>query len=219
MMKPDDVQPRMRNHYREEEYFSLNVRNGVIRNPLGHRIVSLPGELIEGLHRGLEDETGAAAPIVLYKCGRWWGTQFIRRHGAELRQFYGMDGGELHLHFYLQVLRRVWALYGWGALELSFGLQERGFLEIQVGSALFSETVGNIGRTADHLVAGVLASIASDLAGRDLECVETACRSKGDTKCAFVLGIKSRIDVATAWVKAGKTHAEIVASIAAGELV
>ncbi len=218
MTRADDVELR-KNHYREDDYFSLNVRNGVIRNPLGHRIVALPGELIEGLHRGLEDETASAAPVILYRCGRWWGTQFIRRHGAELRQFYGVDGGELPLHFYLQVLRRVWALYGWGALDIDFGLQERGFLEVRVSSALFSEAVGNIKRTADHLVAGVLGSVLSDLAGQDLECVETACRSKGDTRCAFIIGIKTRVDIVGSWVKQGRSHADIVTALAAGELV
>lgn len=218
MMKPDEVAPRARNFYREEDYFSLNVRNGIIRSPIGTRMVGIPEELVMGLHAGLEEETGSAAGVVLYSCGRWWGRQFIKRHGTEIRQFYGMDVGDLPLHFQQQVLRRVWALYGWGVLELDFSLRERGFLEATVDNAMYAEVVGALGRTSDHLIAGVLASIVTDLAGRELECVEIACKSKGDPRCCFLLGLSSRVDVAAAWVKQGRARAEIVDAIAAGEL-
>jgi uncharacterized protein len=219
MMEPDDVTPRMRNFYTEDEYFTLNVRSGVIRNPSGHRIVGLPVELLIGLHRGIEDETGSAAGVILYSCGKWWGKQFIKRHGTEVRQFYGMDAGDMNLHFYLQVLRRVWALYGWGALDIGFGIKDKGYLEILVGSTIFSDAVGAIGRPADPLVAGVLAAVFSHASGRELECTETACRSKGDPTCAFIVGTKPRIDVIASWVKQGRSHVDVVAAIEGDQLI
>lgn len=219
MMKPDEIVPRARNYYRDEDYFSLNVKNGVIRSPIGTRVIALPEDFIRGLHLGLEEETGQAAGIILYSCGRWWGRQFIKRHGLETKHFYQLDHADLPLHFYLQVLRRVWALYGWGRLDVSFGLRERGFLEVSVENALYSDVVGNVGRVTDYLVAGVLSSIVSDLSGRDLDCCEIACRSKGDPRCEFLVGLKNRVDVVSGWVKQGRSRADIVGSIAQGEIV
>ena len=43
MMKANDVAPRARNFYVEEDYFSLNVRNGIIRSPTGVRVVTIVG--------------------------------------------------------------------------------------------------------------------------------------------------------------------------------
>jgi predicted hydrocarbon binding protein len=117
------------------------------------------------------------------------------------------------------VLRRVWALYGWGTLNLDFDLREKGFVAVSVENAMYSDVVGNIGRTSDFVIAGVLASIVGDLSGRELECIEIGCKSKGDARCDFLVGIKNRVDVVAAWVKAGRTKSEIIASIAQGQLV
>ena len=219
MMKPDEVNPRARNFYREEDYFSLNVRSGVIRNPIGTRMLAVPEELIRGLHAGLETETGSASGIVLYQCGKWWGRQFIKRHGTETRHFYQMDHADLPLHFYVQVLKRVWAMYGWGLLDISFDVRDQGFIEASVKNAMYSEVVGNIGRTSDFVIAGVLSSIMGELAGRELECVETACKSKGDPTCQFLVGMKTRVDVVAGWVKQGRSRAQVLEGIAQGEII
>jgi predicted hydrocarbon binding protein len=218
MMKPSDSIPLTRNHYVEEDYFSLNVRSGVIRSPIGTRIVGIPEELVAGLHAGLEEETGSAASLVLYTCGKWWGRQFAKRHSLEVRHFYDVDAAALPLHFYSQILRRVWAMNGWGVLDLSYDYRDRGFITVGVQNAMYSDVVGNIGRTSDYIIAGVLSAITTELAGRDLECVETACKSKGDPKCEFVVGIKARVDVIAAWVKQGRARGEILSAMGTGDL-
>lgn len=214
----NDVIARGKNLFIPRKYFDANVRSGILRSPTGVRLISLNEDFIQGLHRALEDETGAAAPIVLYSVGKWWGERFIRQHESDVRRFYDSEVGELPLAFWTHVLRRAWGLFGWGQLEVSFALQDRGFVEVVVAGALYSDTVGNIGRTADHLVAGVLASIMRTLAGRELEACEIACRSKGDTDCRFVVGLKSRVAIVEAWVKQGRSRDEIVRAIESGEL-
>jgi uncharacterized protein len=213
-----DFVTRLRNPYREEDYFTLNVRNGVVRAPTGTRILSIPEELISGLHEGLEEECGAASSIVLYQCGKWWGKQFVKHQAHEIRHFFSEEAADLPLAVYLQVLRRVWSMYGWGALDVSFELKSHGFIEICISDAMYSSVVGNVGRTSDHIFAGVLASIVSDLAGRELECVETACRSRGDKRCFFLVGIKTRTEIVATLVKQGTPHAQIVETIGRGEV-
>jgi len=218
MMGPTDVVPGFRNPYRDEEYFSLNVRNGVLRNSLGTRLVAFPEDFILGLHRGLEDETGAAAGVVLYSVGRWWGARFVRRQAQEIRSFFDVEMGEMPASLYLLVLRRVWAPYGWGRLDVSFELSEQGFVRVDIDRSIYSEVVGNIGRPSEHLVAGILASVIGELSGRDLECVQVACKSKGDRRCSFLVGIKSRADVVRAWVDQGVGPTDIIDRVAQGDI-
>ncbi|MEM1416480.1 MAG: V4R domain-containing protein [Myxococcota bacterium] len=207
-----------KNHYRPESYFSLNVKNGVMRAPTGQRMLTMPEDFLTGLHAGLEDETGQAAPVILYTVGKFWGRQFAKNHAQEIRSFYKKDAEELPTAFYLHVLRRAWGLYGWGHLDLSFEHQEHGFIEAIVDGALYSDAVGNVGRTTDHLVAGALASITSHIAGRDLECVEVACKSQGDAQCRFLVGMSQRVDTVSQWVQQKRSASEILASVSAGEL-
>lgn len=217
-VSPNDLGRFAKNHFREDEYFSLNVKSGILRSSSGTRMLGIPEELILGLHAGLAEETGDASAIVLYSCGKWWGQKFWKRHGLELRKFYGVDLADVPLQLQQQIMRRVFALYGWGLVETSFDLSERGFVEVTVQNAVYSDIVGNLGRTADHMLAGILAAGFSDLAGRDLDAVEIACRSKGDSTCAFLIGMKSRVNVAEAWMGRGRTRTEIVRAILDGEL-
>lgn len=217
MMGPSDAIPGFRNRYREEEYFDLNVRNGVMRSPLGTRMMAFPEDFILGLHRGLEDETGAAAPIVLYSVGRWWGARFVRRQAQEVRAFFDVEMGEMPASLYLLVLRRVWALYGWGKIDLSFDLQEQGFVRVDIDRSIYSETVGNIGKPSEFLVAGILASTVGEMAGRELECVQVACKSKGDRRCTFLVGMKNRVESIQQWVEQGLGPSDILARVEQGE--
>ena len=217
--REDELLSRARNHYQEDEYFRSNIRAGVIRNPIGTRIVALPEEFLLGLHRGLVDETGEAAPVVLHAAGRWWGKQLARRHDVELRQLYGQDAGELSTTFYLQVLRRIWAMHGWGRLDLDFALESKGIIRVTLANSLFATVAGVSDKPVDHLLAGVLGSLVGHLAGRDLEAVEIACTSRGDQQCVFLVGIKARVLVLTGWVRQGRTPAQILEAIQAGELL
>jgi len=155
----------------------------------------------------------------LYQCGRWWGRRMAQRMAAEVRQFYRLDAGDLHVGAYLQILRRTWSLRGWGRLDVNFDLQSQGFIEVQIDHSVYSEVVGNLGRPSEALVSGILASLVGDMAGRDLECAQTECKSNGDSRSTFLIGMSSRIEVIHAWVKQGKPHGQIVTDIRDGSLV
>jgi predicted hydrocarbon binding protein len=198
------------NPYRAESYLKLDVRKGVIRNPMGARMLAIPEQLIQGLHKGLEEETGSAAPVVLYSVGKWWGARYAQRHSDEVRAFHGRALHEIPLAMYVQSLRRSWGLLGWGSLELSFDLAAQGFIVADVSGAPYSASVGKLDRPSDHLVAGVLGSLISQISGRDLGCVEIACRSQGDESCTFVVGMTDRLAPASAWVKQKRPASEIL---------
>ncbi|MEM9456451.1 MAG: V4R domain-containing protein [Myxococcota bacterium] len=210
--------PVFANIYRPDEYFSHNVNSGTIRAPTGTRMLTVPEHLLIGIHEALLEETGAASPVVLYRCGRWWGRRFAQRYFAEVRHFYRVDAGELSLGVFLMLLRRAWGMMGWGNLEISFGLREHGFIEAKVQGSIYSEVIGHHEQPREQLVAGLLASIIGEISGRELECVQTSCKSVGAEQCVFLVGIKSRIDLLEAWVRQGRSHASIVETIREGAL-
>lgn len=207
-----------KNPYREGDYFSLNVRSGVIRSPLGARTVAVPEDLVLGLLAGLDEECGAASKVVLYTCGRHWGQRFMKRLAVESRQFWQRDAADLPLHFHTQVLRRIWALYGWGVLRFDHALTEHGVLEAIVENAMFGTVVGNVGKTSDAVVAGVLSAIVSELAGRELHAVEIACTSRGDARCHFIIATEARTRAIDGLVREGKKRRDILDALTRGEL-
>jgi hypothetical protein len=83
---------------------------------------------------------------------------------------------------------------------------------------MYSDVVGNVGKTTDHIIAGVLAAILSELAGRELHAVEICCKSKGDARCHFMIGTEARTKILDSWVREGRKRREILDAIARDEL-
>jgi len=213
MKRPEEPSPQAQNPFRAGEYFSLDVRKGVIVNPVGARMIAVPDQLIQGLEAGLIEEAGAATPVILFSVGKWWGARYAKRHGTETRQFFGRELHEVPLAVYVQSLSRSWALMGLGKLELSFQYAEAGFVVADVQDSPYSQAIGKSDRPTDHLIAGVLASLISEISGRELSCSEIACKSLGDRTCTFVVGTAERLSPVSSWVKQRRTVTEILESL------
>ena len=63
------------------------------------------------------------------------------------------------------------------------------------------------------LEAGVLAAFFSELAGRELHCLQTSCESLGAESNQFVLGAKARLLMAEVLVEQQVPHLEIMAKL------
>ncbi len=213
MKRIEEASAQAQNPFRAEDYFSLDVRKGVIVNPIGSRMIAVPDQLMQGLEAGLLEETGSATPVILFSVGKWWGARYAKRHGAETKQFFGRELHEVPLAVYLQSLRRSWALMGLGRLELSFKYAEAGFVVADIQDTPYSAAIGKSDRPTDHLVAGVLAALISDISGRDLSCAEIACKSMGDASCRFVVGTTDRLAPVATWVKQRRSVNEILESL------
>ena len=49
---------------------------------------------------------------------------------------------------------------------------------------------------------------------QQLDCIQTACQSRGDSDSLFILGLESRLTDVRQWVEDGQSHDSIVASLA-----
>lgn len=199
------------NYFAPDAYVQGDYESGLIENRHGARLIALPETLLQGIYAGLERETGQASGIVMFNCGRWWGKNFYRRFVEEVSQYYRRPLAEMEMAEFLQCLKQCWKTHGWGIFELDIDFYQQGFLVVKVTNSAFAEAAPKQGKSpACFAEAGILSAFFSQLTGRDLHCIQTACESLGADSNTFVLGLRERIEAATAWVEAGQNHAKIM---------
>ncbi len=203
------------NYYAANAYVQGDLELGVLENRRGDRLIAIPETLIQGIYAGLEKETGQASKLVLFNCGRWWGKNFYTRLREELSDYYGTSLAEMPMVEFLQCLRQCWITYGWGRIELDQTHQSRGFLILKSWNSPFAALAPKIGTPVCFLEAGVLCSFFSQLTGRELDCIQTACESM-DADCnRFVLGLAKRLKPAETMVQNHIPHDSIMERLCA----
>jgi uncharacterized protein len=199
------------NYFAPDAYIQGDYEAGLIENRQGARLIALPEVLVEAIYAGLERETGQASGIVMFNCGRWWGKNFYRRFVEEVSRYYGRPVAEMEMAEFLQCLKQCWKTHGWGVFELDVTHYQYGYLVVKVTNSAFAQSAPKGGKMpACFAEAGILSSFFSQLTGRDLNCVQTACESMGAESNAFVLGLRERVEPATAWLEEGQDHATIM---------
>lgn len=198
------------NYFAPDAYVQGDFELGLIENRQGSRLLALPDTLLEAIYAGLEAELGQASGVVLFNCGRWWGKNFYRRFKEEVNEYYGKDLTQMEMVEFLACLKQCWKTHGWGILDLDFNYYQQGFLVAKVENSAFACSAPQGKQPVCFAEAGILSSFFSQLTGRDLHCLQTACESMGEDCNYFVLGIKERIKPAQAWLEEGQDHPTIM---------
>lgn len=190
------LEESFRPYFLSDNYLSGQPNQGTLRVDGDERVVVLPEELICGLHRALEYETGHAWPIVAYTCGRKWGQRLLAHWRGEWARHYGVALDDAPFPHFEVWLAEAFAFFGWGRLEVDFSLEQRGvvqcFLEQSVLARLLKDVVEH-----DHvceIFTGLFAAVISDLAGVELEALEVACEAGGHRRCHFVVAREAYIE-------------------------
>ena len=191
------------NYFAPQAYVRSDLELGLLENRQGDRLLALPESLIAGIYLGLEAETGKAARLVLFNCGRWWGRSFYRRFCEEITDFYRKALPDMEMIEFLQCLQQCWETHGWGKLELDHSYYDRGFLHVKTWHSPFAQKAPNWNRPACFLETGILEIFFSKLTGKELRCVQIDCESMGADYNRFLLGLKERIEPAESWVESG----------------
>ncbi len=198
------------NYFATEAYVRSDLELGLLENRRGDRLLAMPDTLVQAIYAGLEKETGMAARLVLYNCGRWWGKNFYARFCEEVADYYGLPLADMSMVEFLQCLKQCWITHGWGKVELDQTHTNRGFLVVQVWNSPFAVHAPKINRPACFLEAGVLSSFFSQLTGREMNCIQTTCESMGADSNRFVLGLPNRLQPAEAMVDSNQDHDTIM---------
>ena len=168
---------------------------GTLRTTQGQRAVAFPSELIVGLHKALERETGRAMPLVTYTCGRHWGERLMQRWQREWSEEYGVTLAELDSGRAEQWLVHTFRSHGWGDLQLDYTYERHGVLLWHVRNSVFVELLPDLDEPrVCAIFAGLLAAVTSAFAGTALECVEFGCAKAGHGHCSFAVSDPSRIE-------------------------
>lgn len=181
------------NFFAPDVYVRGDLEVGLLENRQGDRLLALPETLIQAIYSGLHTETGQAAGLVLFNCGKWWGKSFYTRFCEQVAGYYSQSISDLPMIEFLQALQECWMAHGWGKIELDQTYQQQGFLIIKGWNSAFARLAHQKNQPVCHLEAGVLSAFFSQLTGKDLHCVQTSCESMGADCNLFLLGLAPRL--------------------------
>lgn len=182
------------NYFAIDAYVRGDLEMGLLENRQGDRLIALPETLIQAIYSGLDKETGQAARLVLFNCGRWWGKSFYTRFCEQLTDYYQTPASEMPMVEFLQSLQQCWITHGWGRIDLDQTYQHRGFLVVKTWNSPYAKHAPKWNQPACFLEAGVLSAFFSHLVGQELHCVQTSCESMGADCNQFVLGLPKRLE-------------------------
>ncbi|MBD1910070.1 MULTISPECIES: V4R domain-containing protein [unclassified Leptolyngbya] len=188
------------NYFATDAYVRSDLEMGLLENRQGDRLLALPETLIQAIYSGLDRETGQASRLVLFNCGRWWGKNLYSRFCEELTDYYGTPLSDMPMVEFIQALQQCWITHGWGKIELDESHQHRGLLVVKITNSPYARLAPKQNQPMCPLEAGILASFFSQLAGRELHCVQTTCESMGADCNRFIVGLPKRLEPAETMV-------------------
>lgn len=196
----------------EDTSFHWDLRQGVIFTPAKTRMCLFSLDLLKGVYKALVDEAGEAWTLIFKRCGLVWGGRLARRLDSEFSLLYQKRPQDLPVPDYCSLLTAYFAGHGWGRVELHLErAQETGVVEVSLTNSIFAEVVEESDEMADFMMAGIFASLFSHLAARELDCVQTACLTKGAESSRFVVSAPSRIAAIAAEARSGNGHEKVLA--------
>ncbi|MEO0797116.1 MAG: hypothetical protein AAFX93_18335 [Verrucomicrobiota bacterium] len=193
------------NRILDSETFSLDVVEGVVRNPAQTRVVYFSEDIIKGVHAGLVEETGPAWTTIMQNCGRLWGERLSERLDRELSSMSNTSLGELPIGDFNKYLQNYFSIHGFGKLLLDVGLtQEHGIVICRLENSFFAQVLRDEKGMVDFLLAGTLEVLISKLSNHDLGCIEVASERRGDECGVFLISSSNRIAKLEPLVESGE---------------
>jgi predicted hydrocarbon binding protein len=208
--KTAEPQVRLRgNIYARPDYFLTDVTKGATRTPSGVRVCTLTSDFLLGFRDAVVYECGKSYRAVMKACGKRWGGTFVTRFDKELTAVYQTPTKELPAGVVHACLADAFNYHGWGKLSIDVSAAEDGFVQVSVTDPVFPSVVRESDRPVDHLMAGLLASVFSHLAGTTLDAVQTDCPTRGASASRFIIAAPERIAAAEGWIDAAPADAPL----------
>lgn len=212
-----DTLPPLRPYFYRNDYMQGDSRLGTLTSKGGHRLLALPEELITGLHKAIEHETGRAWSIVAYTCGYKWGQRLLKTWMAEWRTFYQMELDRADYVYFQSWLGAAFEFYGWGQIELDFSLEQEGVIQYWLKDSVLVPLLAEFDDThVCEIFAGLLAAMTSWLAGRELAGIEISCAKSGYERCRFAVAMPEYIEKARDQKLRGASADDILAALLEG---
>lgn len=215
---------KLRGNYFDDNYLSFDVRDGMLHNPSGTRLITLTEDFLLGFRKALLEETGQAHHVVFETCGRTWGENMVRRLEQELSSYYDAPFHTLPMSMFTLLLKDCWERHGWGELQIDWEAGfEQGLFAVRIVNPAFSGIFGQQATpepTAgevffdDDVFTGMLAAFFSRFADRPLVCYQIGHQAEGPPTSWFITGVAERLTRVPDMVRSRKNPDEIYQQLA-----
>lgn len=201
------------NYYTLDDYFHAD-RTGKVFDRYRKRIAFANEDFVVGLQKGLEEEVGDAAQIIMYKCGYEWALADMKNFEKRFSdEFDGRSISQMNLNMVLETWWWPLQTTGWGSWNFDFSHKKQGLIFIDLFDSAIARSVGYIGKVACHFYAGMFAGVFTYLSKRELSGIEIQCYSMGEEYCKFLIGTQKKVNAADFWVQEGAPAKEILAKV------
>jgi predicted hydrocarbon binding protein len=172
-----------------------------------YQCLGLGRRALHQLRASLERDRGVQSAALLQEAGVAGGEGLYAAFGAWLQTAYGVvQPGDLDASYMPEALRGFFGDYGWGTLTVS----ELAPAVLALDSEDWAEAAPDQGSSypACHLTSGLLADFLGRMAQGPVAVMEVECRTRGDSRCRFLVGAPDSLSVLYDRMSRGLTYAE-----------
>jgi hypothetical protein len=199
-------QPVPGDYFAPGAYVQGDLELGTLSNRRGNRLLAIPEYLVQGIYKGLDQEIGKAAPLVLQSCGRHWGQHLFARLAEELAEYYAKPLADLTMRELSYCLTRCWQVHGWGQLRLDWSYSAQGLILVHLHNSPWVQTEN--AQPHAHVEVGLMEVLFRQLTGRDVQCVLLPSPGHGGQQ--FLIGLPERLEPVSGWVQSGMDSTAIL---------
>lgn len=180
----------------DQSNYQFDLKEGVVRSTTDRRVIYLTEDLLRGLYRALEMETGQAWTVILKNCGQFWGKRVAASLDKQLQLVHQKNMGELMLHDYLQLVENYFSHNGWGVLHLHMDYaKDKGIVVASLQNSIFVKALKEVEHRVDFMISGMLRALIERVSGSELDCVQLCCERDSENNCGqFLVSGRVRIE-------------------------
>ncbi|PTX92178.1 hypothetical protein DB346_24880 [Verrucomicrobia bacterium LW23] len=194
-----------------------DLRDGALWDAAHTRLCLAPADMLAGIAHGVRERAGEKWRPALRQCGAAWGRRVAEGLDRACQDTLKKRLGAISMDAFLRYIVRYYSFGGWGLLEMDLSLARRGIVQASLRDSLFAfataSEVHEADGMADPMTEGLLAAMLSYLSGHDLDCVQTACTTRGAEASRFIISARPRVAMFAERVQAGMSHEEIIAML------
>lgn len=205
-----DMKRQILNYFTHPSFLSFDEKQGVLRSRGGTRLCMVSEDFLKGFVNAVEHETGQATPIILRRCGKFFGERLARRFETELTEFSGVSMRDRAMYEFSALIQDMWLGTGMGEIQVQWEMGQHGFLPVTLqGDPMVEINAGN--QKMDDLFAGILEGFMGHFAGGSLVCVQTGDERQGSPDgTTFVVANEDVAKRVEPMVQQNTRHSDIV---------
>lgn len=209
-----DMKRQLLNYFTHPSFLSFDQKQGVLRSRGGTRLCVVSEDFLRGFVNAVEHETGQATPIILRRCGKFFGERLARRFETELTEFSGVSMRDRAMYEFSALIQDMWLGCGMGEISVNWEMGQHGFLPVTLtGDPMVELNAGS--HKMDDLFAGILEGFMGHFAGGELACVQTGDERLGSPEgTTFVVAKPDLVSRVEPLVQQNTPHSDIVRQLA-----